>query len=261
MNNPKSSIPSFPSAVGVTHLRVYDSVAPDGLVGGSPHVHFVCTELYIIVGGRGVVQTLSATGYRETALEPGKLVWFTPGTIHRLINHGDLEIQIVMQNAGLPEAGDFVLTFGEAMLNDADAYFDAASLSPKGEVYTNSEGASRRRRDLAVEGFNQLRARFEQEGPAALERFYASALRLVHSKLPDWRNVWEHGPLQATQATDTQLHALTNGQIDHLLTGDVYELPAPDEPRRLGVCGTLGVYLPEGVRIRHETRDARREMG
>lgn len=35
------SIPPFPAAVGVTHLLVYDTLAPDGLVGGSPHVHFL----------------------------------------------------------------------------------------------------------------------------------------------------------------------------------------------------------------------------
>lgn len=244
----KAAIPPFPSAVGVTHLRVYDTVAPDGLIGGSPHVHFVCTELYIVIGGQGTVQTLSAAGYRETALEAGKLVWFTPGTIHRLVNDDDLEIQIVMQNAGLPEAGDFVLTFPEAMLNDSDAYFDAASLSPKGEVYTNSEAAAWRRRDLAVNGFAELREQFEREGPAALERFYAAAARLVRPKLDAWRGVWERGPLAATEATGAQLAALVAGRNEHLLAGNVYELPPPQEPRRLGVCGTLGVYLPEGVR-------------
>ena len=146
-----TSIPPFPSAVGVTHLRVYDTIAPDGLVGGSPHVHFICTELYIVVGGRGSVQTLSAAGYRETALESGRLVWFTPGTIHRLINDGNLEIQIVMQNAGLPEAGDLVLTFPHKVLADERAYSDAMSLAPSG-ADTHSQAAARRRRDLAVEG-------------------------------------------------------------------------------------------------------------
>ena len=242
-----TSIPPFPGAVGVTHLRVYDTPTPDGLVGGSPHVHFVCTELYIIVGGRGSVQTLSAAGYRETTLEPGKLVWFTPGTIHRLINDGDLEIQIVMQNAGLPEAGDAVLTFPMNVLADAPAYFDAASLAPSGHVYASSAEAAHARRDLAVEGFGVLRQRFEERGPAALEEFYCAALKLVQPKLGAWRKVWERGPLVATQQTAEQLDALQDGQTEHLFEGGIYVLPAPGEARRLGMCGTLGLYLPEGV--------------
>ncbi|HEU5012253.1 MAG TPA: cupin domain-containing protein [Roseiflexaceae bacterium] len=242
-----TSIPPFPSAVGVTHLRVYDTVTPDGLIGGSPHVHFVCTELYIVVGGRGSVQTLSTEGYRETALEPGKLVWFTPGTIHRLVNDGDLEIQIVMQNAGLPEAGDAVLTFPIDVMADPRAYFDAASLAPSGHVYASSEQAAYHRRDLAVEGFNTLRQRFEERGPAALDAFYRAALKLVQPKLDAWCKVWEQGPLAATQQTGEQFDALQQGRIDHLRDGAIYELPAPCEQRRLGMCGTLGLYLPEGV--------------
>ena len=243
-----SVIPPFPGAVGVTHLRVYDTVAPDGLVGGSPHVHFVCTELYIVVAGRGAVQTLSAQGYREVPLTPGMLVWFTPGTIHRLVNGGGLEIQIVMQNAGLPEAGDFVLTFPHETLADPQAYFEAASLSPRGEVYTDSAAAARHRRDLAVEGFAELRRRYEAEGQAALETFFDTALRLVRPKLDAWREVWERGPLAAARRTGEQLDALGSGTIEHLLAGGVYDLDPPGEPRRLGVCGTLGVYLPEGAR-------------
>lgn len=251
-------IPPLPAAVGVTHLQVYDTLAPDGLVGGSPHVHLVCTELYIVVGGRGRVQTLSSDGFREITLVPRTLVWFTPGTIHRLINEGDLELQIVMQNAGLPEAGDFVLSFPDDLLNDPDAYFQAASLSPKGEVYTNNEQAARRRRDLAVQGFVTLCERFEREGPQALEAFYAAAARLIRPKLDSWRTVWEHGPLAETQRTGEQLAALAAGDTAHLLNGDVYELPGPADPRRLGVCGTLGVYLPEGVR-RTENQELRTE--
>jgi mannose-6-phosphate isomerase-like protein (cupin superfamily) len=242
-------IPALPSAVGITHLKVYDTRTPDGLVGGSPHVHFVCTEAYVITGGRGAVQTLSAAGFRETPLEPGMVVWFTPGTIHRLINgDGRLEMQIVMQNAGLPEAGDFVLTFPEALLNDERAYFEAASLSPRGEVFTSSMAAATRRRDLAVEGFRELLGRYEAEGASALERFYQAALQLIAPKLTSWRAVWERGPLAEAQRTGEQLAALGEGRLGHMLAGDVYALPAPEEPRRLGVCGTLGVYLPEGAR-------------
>ena len=77
---------ALPGAIGVTHLKVYDTLTPDGLAGGSPHVHFACTEAYLVVAGRGAVQTLSAAGFDETPLTSGGLVWFTPGVIHRLIN-------------------------------------------------------------------------------------------------------------------------------------------------------------------------------
>src|SRR5918997_6904831 len=146
--------PPLPGAVGVTHLKVYDTRAPDGLLGGSPHLHVACTEAYMVVAGRGAVQTLGAGGFKELPLETGRLVWFTPGLIHRLINlDGELEILVLMQNAGLPEAGDFVLTFPPEILADEPAYLHAASLASSGHVYTSSEGAAHRRRDLAVAGF------------------------------------------------------------------------------------------------------------
>src|ERR671933_2756540 len=141
---------ALPGAIGITHLKVYDTPAPDGLVGGSPHVHFACTEAYAVTGGRGAVQTLSAAGFDETALTPGELFWFTPGVIHRLINYdGQLEILVLMQNAGLPEAGDFALTFPVETLRDEQAYWREASLVSRGMVYATGVEAARHRRDLA----------------------------------------------------------------------------------------------------------------
>ena len=240
----------LPGATAFTHLKVYDSLGPDGLAGGSPHLHFACTEAYMVLAGRGAVQTLGAGGFAELPLEAGRLLWFTPGLIHRLVNHdGQLEILVLMQNAGLPEAGDAVMTFPPHILADQQAYRDAASLAPSGHVYASSAEAARRRRDLAVEGFTLLRQRFEQRGVAALDEFYELALRLVQPKLDAWHATWEHGPLAATQRTGGQLDALQHGQIEHLHDGAIYTLPAPDE-RRLGMCGTLGVYPPEGIPLR-----------
>jgi mannose-6-phosphate isomerase-like protein (cupin superfamily) len=242
--------PALPGAVGVTHLKVYDTQAPDGLLGGSPHLHFACTEAYMVLAGQGAVQTLGSSGFRELPLEPGRLAWFTPGLIHRLINvDGRLEILVLMQNAGLPEAGDFVLTFPHEVLADPRTYLSAASLAPSGHVYTNSEEAARRRRDLAVDGFTVLRERFEEQGVAALEAFYRAAAELVRPKLDAWREVWEQGPLAVARRTGDHLEALRHGRVEHLLDGAIYELPAPGAPRKLGVCGTLGVYQPEGLAL------------
>ena len=36
--------------------EVYDSVGPDGLAGGSPHLHTVCTEAYLVIAGEGMVR-------------------------------------------------------------------------------------------------------------------------------------------------------------------------------------------------------------
>ena len=167
----------LPGAVGISRLRVYDTETVDGLVGGSPHMHFVCAEGYVVLGGRGSVQTLGARGYEELPLEAGKLVWFGPGLIHRLVNDGGLEILTLMQNAGLPEAGDAVFTFPREVLEDEARYRQVASLEPRNGKRPIELAYARR--DLAVEGFRALRADFEAEGRAALERFYAAAVRLA----------------------------------------------------------------------------------
>ena len=102
---------------------------PDGVAGGSPHMHFACSEAYLVIKGRGSVQTLSSAGFREIPLRAGSLVWFTPGLIHRLINEDAcLEIFAVMENAGLPEHGDSVFTFPSKHLRDEDSYLQVASL-------------------------------------------------------------------------------------------------------------------------------------
>jgi mannose-6-phosphate isomerase-like protein (cupin superfamily) len=96
----------LPGGVAISHLSVYDWPAEDGRCGGTPHMHLACSEGYVVTGGHGVVQTLTASGFEATRLQAGTVDWFTPGTIHRLVNEGDLRITVLMQNSGLPEAGD-----------------------------------------------------------------------------------------------------------------------------------------------------------
>ncbi|MDV9199782.1 cupin domain-containing protein, partial [Streptomyces sp. Wh19] len=124
-------MPTFeglPGAVAVSHLRVYDWPTADGLRGGTPHLHLTCSEGYVVVGGTGSVQTLTASGFRQTALAPGALVWFTPGTIHRLVNEDGLRIVVLMENSGLPEAGDAVLTLPPDRLADPEVYRASVAL-------------------------------------------------------------------------------------------------------------------------------------
>lgn len=236
-------LPALPGAIGLSHLRVYDTEAPDGLAGGTPHLHTLCTEAYAVVAGRGRVQTLTTSGFDETPLEPGALVWFTPGTIHRLVNEGDLEILVLMQNAGLPEAGDMVITFAPEVMADPSRYAAAASL-PEDERTTAGTGdAARARRDAAVEAFVTLRRDHETDEGAALAGFHRAAVALVQPQLDAFTAVWRDGPAAATRATSTQLDALAAGVAAHLADASVHRLAPPAGERRMGCCGTLGTYV------------------
>ena len=224
--------PAFrPGAVGVSHLRVYDSEGPDGLRGGTPHVHSVCTEAYAVTAGRGSVQTLSAEGFDETPLEPGSLVWFTPGTVHRLINgDGHLEMFVIMANAGLPEAGDMVLTFPDHLLVERDAYLVAAA-SP------NDDAGVVRRRDLAVRGFLALR----DGGEPSLAAFHQRAATLLAPRARTWDEVCDAGPRAETERVAEQIARVATGDPGAMADAAVRALP-PATDRRYGCCGLLGTY-------------------
>lgn len=237
--------PPFPGGIGVTHLRVYGSTSVDGLAGGTPHCHTACTEAYAVVAGHGRVVTLGGDGLRETPLEPGSFAWFTPGTIHRLVNDsGDLEILVLMANAGLPEAGDMVITFPDDVLADRAAYAEAAALPGGISTTDEDDRAVRARKDLAVTGLAQL----IEGGPAALARFHERAAALVAPSVAAWRPMWEAGPLSAAHETGVHLDALELADARHLAAGAVHSLPPPPAVRRYGCCGTLGVIQPAPAR-------------
>src|SRR5690606_4054047 len=138
----------FPGATGVTRLRVYDWPTADGLAGGSPHLHTASAAGHVVLGGRGAVQPPSGERYAAHELAEGALGWCPPGTVHRLVTEQDLEILVVMQNAGLPEAGDAVLTFPLEVLADPEAYARAAALPPWSAGEAVVAAAARARRDL-----------------------------------------------------------------------------------------------------------------
>ncbi|MET8508090.1 cupin domain-containing protein [Streptomyces sp. NPDC004787] len=218
----------LPGAVGISGLTVYDWEAADGLCGGTPHMHLVCSEAYVVVAGEGSVQTLTTSGFADTPLRPGDVVWFTPGTIHRLVNAGGLRLVVLMQNSGLPEAGDAVFTFPPPVLADPDAYRAAAVLTG------DHAEAARRRRDLALEGFQALR-----EG--GLREFHTAAHRLKRELFDAWWIRWRDGPLATTLVTGCQLDALKTGDLSHLDLGEVSRLERPKDPL-FGMCGLLHPY-------------------
>jgi mannose-6-phosphate isomerase-like protein (cupin superfamily) len=225
----------FPGATSVTVLDVYDWPTQDGLRGGSAHVHLASTEGYLILGGTGRLQTLSRHGYAETPLRPGDCLWFTPGTIHRLVNDGDLRILVVMQNAGLPEDGDAVLTFPPGILADPDAYHRAATLDHDGVA---PDVAARRRRDLAITGYLALR----DQGPAAVGDFHRAAVNLVQARADSWRDRWRTGPLDAAEQTGAHLNGIAGGTPAHLAAAGLWRIGRPEAERAYGMCGRLTTY-------------------
>jgi hypothetical protein len=241
-----TSGPVFPGGTSVSHLRVYDWPAPDAPGGsGSPHFHTASTEAYVTLAGRGRVQTLGPEGFAEHELAPGRIVWFGPGVIHRAVNDGGLEVLVVMSNAGLPEAGDAVLTFPPEVLADPVAYRDAATLPvpSRGADLLGAErprpdllgpdllsadldnvdvagaagpaeddpvvaAAARARRNLALVGFRALRVAVERDRAAAFDALYVAAAQLVAPRAAGWREVWTESVGRAVAETDWALAAL-----------------------------------------------------
>jgi mannose-6-phosphate isomerase-like protein (cupin superfamily) len=241
-----TELPQFPGAVGFTKLRVYDSVAPDGVRGGSPHVHLASAEAYIVTAGEGAVQTFGPEGYERFDLWPGAVVWFEPGIIHRLVNtSGDLEILCVMQNAGLPEAGDAVLTFPDAVLADPEAY--AVAVQVTGDSEDERLASAARRRDLAVTGFEAMLDGDGAERSAWYARFLQRAVALRRDLVAAWRELWEERPLAEVYRTGERLDAIAAGSIEAFGRARVTSY-APPAGAGLGMCGRLDTYLPEGWR-------------
>jgi mannose-6-phosphate isomerase-like protein (cupin superfamily) len=237
---------AFPGATGLTVLDVYDWPCPDGLRGGSAHVHLASTEGYLVTAGEGRLQTLGGHGYAEVPLRPGDCRWFTPGTVHRLVNDdGRLRITVVMQNAGLPEAGDAVLTFPPGVLADPARYAAAAAL-PAGADDAAIAAAARARRDLAIEGYLALREQVLAEGPGALAGFHAAAARLVAARVPDWRERWRRQAHAVAGLTGEHLDQIeaAGAQPGHLAAAALLRLDAPAGPPGYGMCGRLTTYPP-----------------
>lgn len=233
----KSGI-GLPGEISVSLLSVYDWETNDGLHGGSPHFHTVSREGYVVVAGEGEVHTLSAAGFECTRLERGQLVWFTPGTVHRLVNRGGLEIVTLMQNAGLPESGDAVMTFPLEYLADVERYRETNALPADPELRGD---AARARRDLALAGYAELVAAVDAEGPGALRVYYEHGARIVADRIDQWRDMWRDGSLAQAEATGRQLDALARGDVSHLADAALRTSEAYADVG-WGMCGRLTAW-------------------
>lgn len=229
---------SFPGGTSLSHLDVYTDAAPDGICGGSPHMHLVSTEAYVVISGEGALQTIDGDGFRETPLAAGAVVWFTPGTVHRAVNHGDLRVVVLMSNTGLPEAGDAVMTFPAEIVADAGAYAAAASL---GDADGRADRASRRR-DLAVIGFESLRDAVVAGDRGALDAFHEAAGALVQDRAQGWGELVRERPLAQAQQSLAHAEAVASGSVAHLADARVHEALPSVGDRGFGMCGRLRTY-------------------
>ncbi len=235
---------SFPGATGLSEVSIYDWPGADGAAGGTPHLHTASTEAYVVQRGAGRLETLDSRGYTSTALEPGVVLWFTPGTVHRAVNgSGDLQVLVVMQNAGLPESGDAVMTFPPEHLADAGAYRRAAALE-----LTDADGgpgagedAARRRRDLALEGYFALKTAVLESGPGALADFHAAAARLVGPQAGRWAELLAGGAAGQAETTGRQLRSLDTAESFYL--GEAQTTMGKRKARRTyGMCGRIRTW-------------------
>jgi mannose-6-phosphate isomerase-like protein (cupin superfamily) len=233
-------VSGFPGGTSVSRISVYDWPAADGVRGGSPHLHTASTEGYVVLGGSGHLETLSSQGYGQHELRPGTVLWFTPGTVHRLVNtSGELDILVVMQNAGLPEAGDAVFTFPPHVLADPSQYRAAATLPQIGDD-TALAAAALTRRDLAIEGYLRLKEAVRSGDLAPLAELHHAAAAIVRERVGDWTVLWRERPLAQAEETGTVLAALSSGNAGSLASAAVYHSPDPE--RRYGMCGHLTAW-------------------
>ena len=214
-------------------------------------MHLASSECYVVISGRGALHTVDMSGVRETALREGSVVWFTPGTIHRSINHGNLRVLVIMGNAGLPEAGDAVMTFASEIVADPALYAAAAAL-PVGSLRERIDGAAHRR-DQAVTGFLAIRDAAVRGDLRPLQDFYAAAATLVEKQASSWADIVACGPLLQAQWSREHALAIARGDLDHLATGGVRDAPQPTAERHFGMCGRLAAYDIRDHQIVDET--------
>lgn len=238
------TVTNFPGATALSEVSIYNWSGADGAAGGTPHLHTASAEAYVVQQGRGRLETLDSRGFSTTALEPGVVLWFTPGTIHRAINDsGDLRVLVVMQNAGLPENGDAVMTFPPEHLADATSYQRVAALEQHNADVEDSsaEMAARGRRDLALEGYFALKQAVMESGPGALTAFHEAAAKLVRWQTSDWQETLAQGAERQSAVTRQQLQYLESAESHYLQ--DARITMGQRQPNRIyGMCGRIQAW-------------------
>lgn len=228
----------MPGATLMTRLKVYDTPTPDGQIGGTPHMHLVCTEMYVVLSGSGAVELLDKDGFSRVELKTHEALLFSPGTIHRLINpNHDLEILVIMQNSGLPEHGDNVVTFKESYLASDEKYAEAMQVNSVEDAY--------QRRNRGVEGFLELKSAFEEShttGQAALKQFYQYAHERTKNRHAQWQDIVTHGAKRASDESLSQIEQLQSNDTSYLLQSAYTHINTASQSTP-GFCGHLNRYF------------------
>jgi mannose-6-phosphate isomerase-like protein (cupin superfamily) len=228
-------IAEFIGGVGLTHLKVYDQrPAPDGRMSGCAHIHGLTDEGYYTIAGAGALELHDPEhGFRSVPLTPGNYVQFTPGTLHRTVSEGGLEVLVIMGNAGLAERGDARIYFGAAVDDDPAEYARLAALPREGGL----KGALERR-DASVAAYMALTGLFERDR-AAYDAELARFLEVHRRDLAARRD-------QFGQVIETSLEhwlGVAHERIDGLAAAPgAAQGQATDQTRggpKYGMCGIL----------------------
>lgn len=206
----------FIAGIGLTHLSVYEQrPAPDGLSCGCAHVHALTDEAYYVIGGSGAVELHDLQqGYRRVPLAHGDYVQFPPGTLHRSVSTGALEVLALMGRAGLAERGDARIYFGNAVDADPAAYERLRALPRHGGL----EGALERR-DASVNAYLGLLRLWQHDRPA----YFAELSRFIGLHQADMAARLGPGRHDAADAT-----LQGSGSVRHTQLATSY-----------GMCGVL----------------------
>ncbi len=241
----------LPAGVGLTHIQVYDTPGPDGVISGGTHIHLVCSEIYYILKGTGTLETMDIDGVQSVDLEPNKVVFFRPGVFHRVLNpHKNLEILAIMQNGGLPERGDFVMSFPNSVLTNHAEYSAALRSRDLQEALT--------RRDLSLKGYLEIKDAFTRSpthGAEALRLFYRLARNLIAPKVDGFEWVLKSGAQNEAKTSLDACDFIRSGNTSYLeKSRHAAIFPMNDAPR-MGMCGQLHPYsldesfLSEGKKV------------
>jgi len=228
--------PGFLGGIGLTHLTVYEQrPAPDGVMSGCAHVHAVTDEAYYVLSGTGAVELHDAElGFRSVPLARGSYVQFPPGTLHRTVSTGGLEILAIMGNAGLAERGDARIYFGPAVDADPAEYQRLSGLPGRG-----LEGALERR-DASVRAYLVLLDLWRRDRDAyraELERFVSLHARSVAARRDEFEALIRAGPARWSELALARLAAPGTAALpESSLSREA------DTDARLGMCGTLKQY-------------------
>jgi mannose-6-phosphate isomerase-like protein (cupin superfamily) len=241
----------LPGGVGLTHIQVYSEPCPDGLIGGGAHIHMVCSEIYYVLAGTGQIELLSMDGIETVELSPLKAVFFRPGVFHRVLNpHKNLQLLAIMQNGGLPERGDFVMSFPADVLASPAAYQQALRAPNLADALS--------RRDLSIKGYLELKAAFAQSkeaGHTTLREFYRAARALIAPKVDAFEWVLKVGAQNEAKNSLDACDFIKAGRTDYLEMAQHAALDPLREPARAGMCGELHAYaldesfLTEGRKV------------